>query len=31
MGLLAMSTPPVLSKSTGMYANYEAECIGDTQ
>lgn len=31
MGLLAMSTPPVLSKSTGTCGSYEPECIGDTQ
>lgn len=31
MGLLSMSTSPVLSKSTGTCGNYEPECIGDTQ
>lgn len=31
MGLLTMSTPPVLSKSTGACSAYEPDCIGDIQ
>lgn len=31
MGLLKMSTPPVLSKYTGTCGSYEPQCIGDTR
>ncbi|XP_059647155.1 protein NRT1/ PTR FAMILY 5.5-like [Cornus florida] len=31
LGFLAMSTPPVLSKSTGNCSAYKPECIGHTQ
>ncbi|KAA8516316.1 hypothetical protein F0562_016609 [Nyssa sinensis] len=31
LSFLAMSTPPVLSKSTGTCSAYRPECIGDTQ
>ncbi|CAK9133885.1 unnamed protein product [Ilex paraguariensis] len=31
LGLLAMSTPPVLSDSTGTCSEYKPECIGQTQ
>ncbi|XP_022842113.1 protein NRT1/ PTR FAMILY 5.5-like [Olea europaea var. sylvestris] len=31
MGLLTMSTPPVLASSTGTCKNYKPKCIGSTQ
>ncbi|KAK9127921.1 hypothetical protein Syun_016718 [Stephania yunnanensis] len=31
LGLLSMSTPPVLSKATGTCSSYEQECIGHVQ
>ncbi|KAL5703719.1 hypothetical protein ACHQM5_022241 [Ranunculus cassubicifolius] len=31
MGFLWMSTPPVLSKTTGTCSSYQPECIGDVQ
>lgn len=31
IGLVAMSTPPVLANSTGTCKEYEPHCVGDTQ